>query len=143
MIGFGEAIALFFRNYVNFEGRATRAEYWWPALMQILVYVAGIITLIAMFGFDNGANDVESGAVAMIFALVAFALVTFLPSIAVAVRRFHDLNQTGWLVLVFWVAGVIIPGAGIAQLIWFILKGTDGPNKYGPDPFGYDADVFG
>lgn len=144
MIGFGEAIGLYYRNYVNFQGRATRAEYWWPLLMQIIVYVGMVIVAFATLDYsETGGDDFSGATLGLVLAFCLFILINFLPSLSVAVRRFHDLDQTGWLVLIFIIAGLIIPGAGLAEWIWFAFRGTDGPNKYGPDPFGYDADVFG
>lgn len=144
MIGFGEAIALFYKNYVNFEGRSSRAEYWWTALYQIIVYSALAVAFFLLVGVENFSspeNDAIFGGIAI--AAVLFWLVNFLPGIAIQVRRFHDLDQTGWLVLVFFIVNAIISVSAFAQLIWFAVRGTDGPNKYGPDPYGYDADVFG
>jgi len=142
MVGFGEAIGLFYRNYVNFEGRATRSEYWWVFLMQLIVYV-GVITAMVMMVAGGQSEDPSPAFIALVIALVIFALINFLPGLSLAVRRFHDLDQTGWLVLVFMLAGMVIPGAGLAQMIWFAVSGTQGPIKYGPDPLAYDAEVFG
>lgn len=148
MISFGEAISLFYRNYVNFEGRASRAEYWWPFLLQAIVYLALFIAFAASVGAsevssDGGSDDMDGAALGIMLAGFLFALVNFLPGIAVKVRRFHDLDQTGWLVLVFWGANLFIPLVEFARMIWFAFPGTDGPNQYGPDPYGYDADIFG
>ena len=58
-----------------------------------------------------------------------FELVTFLPTLAVNVRRLHDINRTGWWTLiVFTVVGVFL------LLYWACKKGTAGPNRFGPDP---------
>jgi uncharacterized membrane protein YhaH (DUF805 family) len=77
-----------------------------------------------------------SGVIAALI-LMCFALANILPDIMLSIRRFHDLNQTGWLVLVFKVLGAL-PGIGllasIGNLLWFALPGTTGPNRYGPDP---------
>jgi len=145
MIGFGEAISLFYRNYVNFEGRSSRAEYWWPFLLQVIVYSALFISFLLLVGWDEfgSGNDFESGALALFGAGVLFGLVNFLPSISVKVRRFHDLDQTGWLVLAFWGINLFIPVAEIARMIWFAFPGTQGSNKYGPDPYFDNADIFG
>jgi uncharacterized membrane protein YhaH (DUF805 family) len=57
------------------------------------------------------------------------SLALFLPGLAVSVRRLHDLDRTGWWLL------IILTGIGlILLLIWFCLRGTTGPNRYGPDP---------
>jgi uncharacterized membrane protein YhaH (DUF805 family) len=56
-------------------------------------------------------------------------LILLLPGIAVAVRRLHDMNHTGWwFLIVFTLIGALI------LLVWFCFKGTDGPNRFGPDP---------
>jgi Protein of unknown function (DUF805) len=56
--------------------------------------------------------------------------ITLLPGIAVSIRRLHDLDRTGW-----WILLALIPLIGwIILLIWYISKGTDGPNRFGPDP---------
>ena len=104
MIGFGESIGLFYKNYVNFEGRATRAEYWWPTLMQAIIYTLLLIAFIAFVSMKNIESDDEFGTGALIILGIGalFYLVNILPSITVKARRFHDLGQTGWLVLVFW-----------------------------------------
>ena len=59
-----------------------------------------------------------------------FGLVTIIPNIAIAIRRLHDLDRTGW-----WILLGFIPLIGwIILLIWYVTKGTDGPNRFGPDP---------
>lgn len=145
MTSFGEAISLFYRNYVNFEGRSSRSEYWWPFLMQAIVYVALFVAFILLVGFeayeDSGGG--EAAALGLLLAGGLFAFVNFLPGIAVKVRRFHDLDQTGWLVLVFAIANALITVTVIAQMIWYSMPGTSGPNKYGPDPLQNNADIFG
>jgi len=102
MVGFGEAVGLFYKNYFNFNGRATRAEYWWPALMQLLIYSVLIIGFIVTAGLES---DVWIGILVVIALIFAFG--NLIPNYAVAARRFHDLDQTGWLVLVFVVGAII------------------------------------
>jgi len=163
MLDFGEAVRRFYGNYANSEGRAQRSAYWWVQLYQIIIYAVLIIVVFMADGGDqlvkiigealNGNSDPEltqdfslgrSGVFA-IFLIVCFALANFLPNIMLSIRRFHDLSQTGWLVLLFFVVGQIpLIGlfSGLANLIWFILPGTVGPNKYGPDPLGPNTDIF-
>jgi uncharacterized membrane protein YhaH (DUF805 family) len=117
-MNFQEAISSGFRNYVTFAGRAARSEYWFLTLFTILVGVGAAI-LDAAFFPGLTASPVHS--------LVSLAL--FLPGLAVSVRRLHDLDRTGWWLL------IILTGIGlILLLIWFCLRGTSGPNRYGPDP---------
>ena len=146
-MGMGEAIGLFFSRYTDFQGRSRRAEYWWYYLAVILVSVVFGVLLGLLGGFDSSGELDLSGPGMIIVGIGALlGLAIIIPSIALAVRRFHDLGQTGWLVLVFGILGAIpLIGilATIGQLIWFAMPGTVGPNQYGPDPKGgHDVDVF-
>ena len=115
-------------NYATFRGRACRSEYWYFALFLALVNIVARILDVTMVGFDAQVSPIS----AIVF------VVLFLPSLAVAVRRLHDKNRTGWWYLLFFLPliGVIV------LLIWFCGKGTDGANRFGPDPlFGGDDEA--
>lgn len=164
MLNFGEAVRRYYGNYLNADGRAQRSAYWWVVLYQVIIYVVlGIVIFMAEGGdqlwaalisildgdldpsFFDDFNLGPSGVFAGIL-MVCFALVNIIPDIMLSIRRFHDLGQTGWLVLLFMIMGslpVIGLFADLANLVWFMLPGTNGPNKYGPDPLGHDTDVFG
>jgi uncharacterized membrane protein YhaH (DUF805 family) len=58
------------------------------------------------------------------------SLATFLPSLAVGIRRLHDRDQTGWWILL----GLIAVIGWIILIVWFCMRGTVGPNRFGPDP---------
>ena len=120
-MGFTEAITSGFRNYVNFSGRAVRSEFWYWVLFAILAsIVAGLIDL-ALFGVE-GSSPINS--------LVGLAL--FLPGLAVSVRRLHDLDRSGW-----WILLGLIPLVGVIILIvWYCKRGTIGANRFGADPLG-------
>lgn len=139
MIEFSEAIRLFYSNFKNFEGRSTRAEYWWVQLYMLIVAVLFALLVVLSVGGLNDLAPAELSPLTTIFIVIffVFILAHILPGIALQIRRFHDLNQTGWLVLVFVLVG-LIPLIGtltaIGQLVWFCLRGTIGENKYGPDP---------
>jgi uncharacterized membrane protein YhaH (DUF805 family) len=115
---FFEAISSGFRNYVGFSGRASRSEFWYWMLFTTLVsIVTSIIDL-----------EVSSGNVGP-FSLI-WSLVTFLPGLAMAARRLHDTDRSGW-----WLLLSFIPLIGIIVLIVFwCFEGTRGPNRFGPDP---------
>jgi uncharacterized membrane protein YhaH (DUF805 family) len=116
-MGFGQAISSGFSNYVNFSSRACRSEYWFWILFIIL---AEIVT--SIIDYAIGVQVVTG----------LFGLATFLPSLAIAIRRLHDLDRTGWWVLLWF-----IPLIGwIILIIWFCTRGTAGPNRFGPDPLG-------
>jgi len=139
VIEFSEAIRLFYSNFKNFEGRSTRAEYWWVQLYMLIVAVLFALLVVLSVGGLNDLAPAELSPLTTIFIVIffVFILAHILPGIALQIRRFHDLNQTGWLVLVFVLVG-LIPLIGtltaIGQLVWFCLRGTIGENKYGPDP---------
>jgi uncharacterized membrane protein YhaH (DUF805 family) len=103
------------KQYADFNGRARRAEYWYFFLANLIVSI--------IIGFIAGAIDVP------ILGTI-YSLATFLPSIAVAVRRMHDQDKSGWYIL--------IP---IYNIILAATEGTKGPNQYGEDPKGIDNDI--
>jgi uncharacterized membrane protein YhaH (DUF805 family) len=114
-MGFTQAISAGFSNYVNFSSRACRSEYWyWILFIIIADVVAAIIDQVLGMQLVTGL----------------FGVATLIPNIAIAIRRLHDLDRTGW-----WILLGFIPLIGwIILLIWYITKGTDGPNLFGPDP---------
>jgi len=109
-------------NYANFNGRARRQEYWMFVLINFAIAIAiGVIS-----GILTGIT--ESAAFMTIYYL--YAIGVFIPSLAVAVRRLHDTNKSGWYYLV-----ALIPIVGaIWLLVLFATEGDTGPNQYGPDP---------
>lgn len=145
---FSEAVNTCLREkYATFSGRASRSEYWWFALASWLILaVVGFVLfgLAAVTGsFDNGLSGIGI-ILALIAGIIYLALI--IPMIAALVRRFHDRNLSGWWYLASIVVG-FIPFVGflasIAALVITVLKGTEGPNKFGPDPLGAgDAEIF-
>ena len=141
-----------FKRYAEFEGRSRRMEYWMFTLFNIIVYFVLCIPLflgIAMSGGSSSGDPFENvGALGMLsFGLMGlYFLAAIIPGIAVAVRRFHDINVTGWAYLGLTLASMI-PFIGfiasIAFLVMMLLPGNQGSNQYGPDPKNpYEEDVF-
>ena len=117
-MGFTEAISSGFSNYVGFAGRASRSEYWYFILFYVIVVL--IAVGIDLFVFpDMEVRPVQTIAI----------LALFLPILAVAIRRLHDLDRTGW-----WYLIALTGIGGILLFVWYCMKGTTGPNRYGPDP---------
>lgn len=145
MVTFPEAIQLFFKRYTDFQGRSRRSEYWWVMLMNIVVGLVGGFLIGLLGGYGSGSLN----PIGMLLAgiLLIYVLAIIVPSIALFVRRLHDINQTGWIALGIYIAGIIpIIGllASIAQIVIGCMPGTVGENKYGPDPKNpsVSADVF-
>lgn len=117
-MNFGEAIASGFRNYVGFDGRAPRSEYWFWVLFVILIEIATRFIDIILFGSDG---------ISPVYGLALLALL--LPCIAIGIRRLHDLDRTGW-----WMLLALTGIGGLVLLVFFCMRGTPGPNRFGPDP---------
>lgn len=112
------------KNYVGFSGRAQRTELWMFILINFL------ITLVLAF-VDGmlGLYNTEAG-IGMLQGI--YSLAVFLPSLAVAVRRLHDIGRTGW-----WLLIAFIPLVGlIVLLVFYCLDSQPGDNEYGPNPKG-------
>lgn len=112
-----EAICHCLRKHVQFDGRARRSEYWWIMVFQGSVNY-GIVFVTWGLGFSEFATNVLSGM---------FVLAMTLPGVSVAVRRLHDVNRSGWWVLI----PVTIVGL-IPYLYWICMEGVREPNGYGP-----------
>ena len=118
MSNFNTAMAyikrVYLEKYVCFNGRANRAEFWYSYLFNFLVST--------VIGFIPGK-------LGMILTII-WSLAVLLPTLGVAVRRLHDINKTGWLLLL-----ALIPIVGIIILIiWWCKEGDNAENQYGPVP---------
>ena len=115
MVGFIQAISFGFSNYVNFQGRATRAEFWgWFLFIVIADVVLGIVDSILGTGFIGSL----------------FSLAVIIPGLALGARRLHDIGKSGWWQLL-WFAIIV---GWIILLVWAIRQGNRGQNHYGFDP---------
>jgi uncharacterized membrane protein YhaH (DUF805 family) len=104
---FVESIKTCFNKYAEFDGRASRSELWWWVLFVVLASAATSIV-----------GPVVSGL---------FSVGVFLPNIAVAARRLHDTDRSGWLQLV-----VLIPLIGLILMVYWCVQEGKEPNRFGP-----------
>lgn len=120
-----------YRRYFDFAGRSRRKEYWMFAFLGLLVWVVWFVGANAVMATSlNGAESV-SGTAMLVTGLVGlWGLVSFIPAIAVAVRRLHDGNRSGWWLLI----GLVPFVGGLVLLYFYLIEGTRGPNRFGPDP---------
>lgn len=125
-MNFGEAISSVLSKYSTFSGRAARSEYWYWTLFQWLLLFGLMLASLLM-----AARSGTSPMILMVVFAIAF-IVMILPTISVAVRRLHDMDYAAWWVLI----GIIPYVGGIALFVWFLLPGTIGGNRFGPDPLG-------
>lgn len=132
-----------FRRYADFSGRSRRMEYWMFRLFEFGVFMVGLIAMSILAATAGSAAGETAGSIVGsigVLGLVMFALFSFIPGLAVTVRRLHDTDKSGWMILI----GLIPLIGGILLLIFLFSDGTRGANKYGADPKGegYSGDVF-
>ncbi len=125
MMGFSDAVRnALMNNYVNFNGRASRSEYWWFFLFTMILQFIALPIDIVVLGYDM----MDPGAIQIVGTIAGLAL--FLPSLCVLVRRLHDLGKSGW-----WFLIALIPFLGIIVLLVFMVtEGEQLPNQYGEVP---------
>jgi uncharacterized membrane protein YhaH (DUF805 family) len=112
-VNFVQAIMGAMTNIVTLRGRASRSAFWWFALLQVIAYlVVGLV------------SDASTAAGIVLDIIVGVPLV--IAGIALAVRRLHDSDRTGW----WWWIGFVPFVGGIILLVFYILRGTPGPNRY-------------
>ena len=108
-------------RYAEFDGRASRAEYWWFVLANFVVAASFVV--------------LANAAPVFFIAYVVWTLGTLIPALAAGVRRLHDTDRSGWFMAI-----ALIPFVGLIVLVVFLAtQGTPGPNQYGPPPVAYAA----
>ncbi len=114
------------KKYAVFSGRSRRKEYWYFVLFTVLISIALSIIDGLTGTYDNSAGiGLLSGI---------FSLAILIPSIAVSVRRLHDIDRTGW-----WILISLVPIIGwIVLLVFHLQDSTPGTNRYGPNPKSTD-----
>ena len=144
------------KKFADFTGRAPRAEYWWFYLGMIVAYLVAMI-------IDSLVGITLFGPYGVVTCLLGLALI--IPGLAVTFRRLHDTNRSGWWVLILVVpyfimgilmgmsmasgdvtgmasagiVGLVALAGAIAMLVFMVLPGTTGDNRFGPDPYAGDA----
>ena len=112
-------------KYAKFSGRATRSEFWFFYLFNLIIsWLAFGFLTVALMASDFWASM-------LVFALmVLYLIVFFVPNISVAVRRLHDIGRSGWWSLL----GLVPYVGGIVLLVFFILDSQPCDNRFGLAP---------
>lgn len=110
------------KNYAGFSGRARRKEYWMFALFNIIFVAVAVI-------LDNLVGTAIDGIGYGLFYFL-YLLAVLIPSLAVAVRRLHDVGKSGWMILI----GLIPIIGAIWLLVLYVSDSQPGENQYGPNP---------
>ncbi|CAA9303898.1 MAG: Inner membrane protein YhaH [uncultured Lysobacter sp.] len=110
------------KNYFNFSGRARRKEYWMFVLFSVIIaIVLGVVDGVLGMTVANGAIGLLG---------LVYTLAVLIPSIALGIRRLHDIDRSGW-----WTLIALIPFiGGLVLLVWACSEGTHGDNRFGADP---------
>lgn len=108
-IGMGEAFKLYFKRYADFSSRSRRSEYWWATLAISLI----------------------SYAIAFVIPMLStvWMLATLVPSLAMCVRRLHDIGKSGW-----WYLMIFVPLVGSILLIVWFCQDSGPDNQWGRNP---------
>ena len=104
-----EAYKYYWENAFKYRATSTRADFWWPVLVNFIIFVI-LYFLLAIAGFASVTsimNGYNRGVGFLIFVIAVFAIAIIIPGIAICVRRVRDTVLTGWTVLVFWLLSLI------------------------------------
>jgi uncharacterized membrane protein YhaH (DUF805 family) len=138
-----------FRKYATLSGRARRLEYWSFQLLVGVILAALLVWFFSTFDLTVVTATEPSMAITQaqaemgrssdiaLWAIALFSLFTFLPSLAVSVRRLHDSDKSGW-----WILLGAIPAGAFVLFIFYLVDGTRGPNRFGPDPKGRAGPIY-
>ena len=116
-MNFFEAVKSAFSKYGVIAGRSLRSEYWY---FQLFIFIGGLVSAVP---------DIQIGGP----VYVIFVLAVLVPNITVTVRRLHDVDRSGWWMLIPMTIIGIIP-----YLYWVCKKGDEGENRFGPEPLASD-----
>ena len=151
------------KQYADFSGRARRKEYWWFMLINFIIGFAlmlGLMIPMVKMGFNaaaSGAEDIDEMKNPFMYIYIIYYFAVLIPSIAVTVRRLHDIGKSGyWAIFIYgsallsYVAQLFQITSSVAfilfglasfviiiiSLVWMFTNSDYGPNQYGPNPKG-------
>jgi uncharacterized membrane protein YhaH (DUF805 family) len=110
------------KKYAVFGGRSRRKEYWYFVLFNIIVGIV-LAAIDALLGTFSSSSNI--GLLSGIYSLAVL-----IPTLSVTVRRLHDIDRTGWWILI----GLLPLIGAVVLLVFALLEGTPGSNRYGPNP---------
>lgn len=129
-VGFGEAIAGFFKKYAQFKGRATRAEFWLVYLFMAIVRFAFVFLFIGVFAVSSALLEAQTVEFVVFLFMTVYGIweiMALIPWLALYWRRLHDTGKSGSYFFM-----ILIPAVGEIFLIVELCLASDGDNQYGP-----------
>ena len=130
-MNFMQAVKAYFINWNNFTARSSRSEYWWATLfVSFGSYIAGYIIGFFIMSTLLAAGFSEDASMTVIaIAAIVLQIFVVIAGISLSVRRLHDVDKSGWWLLIICTIIGMIP-----LFIWYCTKGTDGENRFGGNP---------
>jgi len=146
-MSFFDAVASAFKRYFDFSGRSSRSEFWWFFLFCILLYMLAFSLSVNELGPPDESvlsnPEVFLAQTLTSWFGIAF-IVTLIPSISISVRRFHDINMSGWWYVALQIAPSIlgqyififsfISVIALFVYLYFMCTEGGGDNQYGTNP---------
>ncbi|WP_373006119.1 DUF805 domain-containing protein [Hyphomonas sp.] len=117
------------KNFVQFHGRARRAEYWGYVLFATIFYVAALLVDV-MLSLAFYGTDEYGDPIILPILFIVFVLYNILPSLSITIRRLHDRDLSGWMYLISLIPYI----GGLILLVLMILDSKPAANKHGPSP---------
>ena len=124
-MNFFDAVKICFVKYTNFSDRASRSEFW---LFSLFITIGSIIVMF-LDPMIAGVSFEESFGDPLAPLSFVFSIAIIIPSISLTARRLHDVNRSGWWMLLYFTIIGMIP-----LLYWCCKKGDEGENQHGPNP---------
>jgi len=122
-MNFLEAVKSYFVRWNDFKGRSSRSEYWWGYLFS------GIVNIVLNVLIPNLEPGDSTGLFLLSLLKLGILLFILVALLSLTARRLHDVNKSGWwYLLIFTIIGII------PLLYWFVQKGDETDNRFGPDP---------
>lgn len=130
-MGFLEAYKAYWKNYVNFSGRASVSEYWFAVLWNVLIfsvlYTLIIIVIVLTsdstgFIYDQTSLIGDILLTVLSLGMILYSLACIIPSLSLTIRRLHDSNKSGWMILL----GLIPMVGGIILIVFMCLPSETG-----------------
>ena len=122
-MNFTNAVKNYFVKWNDFKTRSSRSEYWWATLFSALA------SLVSQLVNEAIASNPTALTLTIAILVLILLIFMFIASLALVVRRLHDLDKSGWwYLLIFTIIGII------PLIIWYCSKGTEGQNRFGEDP---------
>ena len=131
---------VYLKNYFNFEGRASRSEFWWAYLGQyavsmvvymISMFFCGFLIPILAINIDSDMDEATFFGILFLsmIPMIIFGLAIAIPMLGVSARRLHDIGKSGW-----WYLISLIPFGGLLLIYWWAQPSEMRPNQYGEVP---------